>query len=104
MKKLLIEILRYLFFNTPWGKVVILKSWFEYKNSLLYEERAKEFGHIPATKMYQWSEMQFFMKKVLEDKKYMWSILYPYTELNRMAELDTFYRPYIKFKINEKKA
>lgn len=101
MKHLLREILKYLFFITPWGKVVILKSWFEYKASLLYEERAKVFGHIPATKMYQWADMQFFMKKVMADKKYMWSILYPYTELNRMAELDTFYRAYIKLKENK---
>ena len=82
---------------TPWGKCVILRAWFTYRESPLWQYRVEALGHIPAAQMFTQKELKHFVNKVLNDTEFLKSIINPYPKLNDMAERDLFYRQEITF-------
>jgi hypothetical protein len=91
------ELLKCIFWMSPWGKCVILKAWFNYRESPLWQYRVEALGHLPAAKMLTMKEFKHFVNKTLNDVDFLKSIIYPYTKLNDMAEKDLFYRQEITF-------
>jgi hypothetical protein len=65
-----------LFWSSWWGKAIIHVTFDRYKNSVLFKERCMYYGSIKAAKMFKWKEFKAFRKKVYDDKKTMFTILF----------------------------
>ncbi len=79
--------------TSPWGKCFTHKTWEKYRESDLFELRAKELGHLEAARMFSYNEFIYFRKKVWKDVKFLASIFpWPYTVLRELEEQDSLYK------------
>jgi hypothetical protein len=85
-----------IWWNSWYGKAIIHASFDKYKNSTLFKERMMYFGAIKAAKMFKWNEFKLFRKKIIADKKLMFTILLkPYKMYKEFEEKSYVLKSYV---------
>lgn len=84
--KILVFLLK-VWWGSWWGQAIIHASFDKYKNSIIFQERCKYFSPTFATKLFKWRDFKLFRRKVLRDKKLMFTILFrPVTMCKKLRE------------------